>query len=211
MGIWTLTSDLEFGHHTLALILILIGNRWAWEGALGRWSRVWCKPSVEVSMATLKVATTRHCHTDKSLEIFTNPPTYQDYKIKTRKDVGKGTQKALDYSKQSRKKTGEKTWLQCHRKDPARKPPDANLPHMNTTNLHWHWLEFNFYSLSYIQPHLSSNEKFIVKYFFSNSPFFIVLFFLGGKQWSMKPEHTVYLAWRIKVHLTPKIFLVANK
>ena len=46
-------------------------------------------------MATLKVATTQHCHTDKSLEILTNRPTYQDYKIKTRKDVGKGTQKAL--------------------------------------------------------------------------------------------------------------------
>ena len=57
--------------------------------------------------------------------------------IKTLERVwGKGTQKVLDYSKQSRKKTGEKTQLQCHKKAPAREPPDANLPHMNTKNLH---------------------------------------------------------------------------
>lgn len=60
-----------------------IANRWAWEAAWDRWRRAWCKPSMHVSMATLRAATTWHRHTDKSAEILTKPHTYQDYTIQS--------------------------------------------------------------------------------------------------------------------------------
>ena len=71
----------------------LISIRWAWQGALGRWSHAWCKPSMQVSMATLRTATTQHRDTDKSVEILTNPHTYQDYMMKTRRGWESGRKK----------------------------------------------------------------------------------------------------------------------
>ena len=96
------------------------------------------KPSVPVPMATLRVATTQHCHTDKSVEILTNPHTYQDYMMKTRRGGGEGggSTKALNYSKHSRKTTNEKTWQECNAKAPATKPKNANPPRMAAMNHH---------------------------------------------------------------------------
>ena len=45
--------------------------------------------------STVRAATTRHHDTDKSVKILTNPHTYQDYNVKTRKGGGSGSTKAL--------------------------------------------------------------------------------------------------------------------
>ena len=94
-----------------------------------RWSHACCKLSVQVSMATQRAVTTRHCHTDKSVDIITDPHTYSMCKgktMKTKKAGQSGSQKALNYGKQDRQ-TGKKQ-LECNPKAPAAKPVNAHSP-----------------------------------------------------------------------------------
>ena len=94
-----------------------------------RWSHACCKLSTQVSMATLRAVTTRHRHTDKSVDILTNPYTYSMCKgntMKTRKGAQSGSQKALNYGKQHRQ-----TWkkqLECNPKDPTAEPVNVQPP-----------------------------------------------------------------------------------
>ena len=79
--------------------------------------------SMQVSMATLTAVTARHHHTDKSVDILTNPHTYSMCKgktMKTRKAGQSGSQKALNYGKQDRQ-TGNKNIAGMQYKGPCNK------------------------------------------------------------------------------------------
>ena len=73
-----------------------------------------------IQLATMIAVSNWHQHTDKSVEIFTNPNTCRDHTMKTRKGGGSGSKKALNYWRQI------KALLECNKKAPATKPVNAN-------------------------------------------------------------------------------------